>query len=73
MGQPSEPENIMAADLPSTMKAAVYSHAGGMEKNLKIDNVSLPKNAQSLPPDHALVKVSYATVNPVDYKVRSDW
>lgn len=53
------------------MKAAAYeSSAGGLPKNLKAtDSWPIPKNATSLPKDHTLVRVSYAALNPVDFKV----
>ena len=61
----------MASSLGSTMKAAIWKgNAGGMHKNLSINaSAPLPKNAKSLPKDHTLVKVSYASINPVDYKL----
>ncbi|KAI5460368.1 hypothetical protein BGZ63DRAFT_387133 [Mariannaea sp. PMI_226] len=57
--------------LPSTMRAAQWrSIAGGIEKNLAfISDAKLPKGATSLPKDHTLVKVSYASLNHLDYKV----
>jgi NADPH:quinone reductase-like Zn-dependent oxidoreductase len=61
----------MASSLGDTMKAAAYeSNAGGIHKHLKVTNSwPLPKNAKNLPKDHTLVRVSYASLNPVDYKV----
>ncbi|KAM0716557.1 hypothetical protein Q7P37_008002 [Cladosporium fusiforme] len=61
----------MASTLGATMKAAAYeSSAGGLDKNLKAtDTWPTPKNAKNLPKDHTLVRVSYASLNPVDYKV----
>jgi len=61
----------MAASLPSTMRASQWhSNVGGIEKNLKVNpNAALPKNARSLSAGQTLVKVSYATINPVDFKV----
>ncbi|KPM35712.1 hypothetical protein AK830_g10869 [Neonectria ditissima] len=58
-------------DLPSTMRAVQWrSVAGGMEKNLKMaSDAKLPKGANSLPKDHTLVKVAYASLNHLDYKV----
>lgn len=61
----------MASALGDTMRAAAYeSTAGGIHKNLKATSSwPLPKNAKNLPKDHTLVRVSYAALNPVDYKV----
>lgn len=61
----------MGAELPSSMRASQWTMlAGGLEKNLKVNTqAALPKQAKSLPADHTLVKVSYATLNPVDYKL----
>ncbi|KAJ3540729.1 hypothetical protein NM208_g4929 [Fusarium decemcellulare] len=58
-------------DLPTTMRAAQWrSIAGGIDKNLKFtDDAKLPKNANPLPKDHTLVKVAYASLNHLDYKV----
>ncbi|KAK7431164.1 hypothetical protein QQZ08_002204 [Neonectria magnoliae] len=60
-----------STELPSTMRAAQWrSVAGGMEKNLKITSeAKLPKSADSLLKDHTLVKVAYASLNHLDYKV----
>ncbi|KAF5646142.1 zinc alcohol dehydrogenase [Fusarium sp. NRRL 52700] len=53
------------------MRAAQWrSIKGGIDKNLTlITDAKLPKNASSLPKGHALVKVAYASVNHLDYKV----
>lgn len=60
----------MAADLPTSMKAAQWSStSGGIDKNMKVESVPLPKKAGSLPKDSTLVKVAYTTLNPVDYKI----
>lgn len=61
----------MASSLGSSMRAAVWKgNAGGLHKNLSINlSAPLPKNAKSLPKDHTLVKVSYASINPVDFKL----
>ncbi|KAL5605083.1 hypothetical protein FOVSG1_005230 [Fusarium oxysporum f. sp. vasinfectum] len=43
---------------------------GGIDKNLTlIADAKLPKNASSLPKGQTLVKVAYASVNHLDYKV----
>ncbi|KAL2683380.1 hypothetical protein Neosp_007850 [[Neocosmospora] mangrovei] len=57
-------------ELPPTMRAAQWrSIAGGIEKNLTLNaEAQLPKNAHSLPKDHTLVKVAYASLNHLDYK-----
>ncbi|KAH7118506.1 hypothetical protein EDB81DRAFT_817929 [Dactylonectria macrodidyma] len=59
-----------ATALPSTMRAAQWrSIAGGIEKNVKLaTDAKLPKGAASLPRDHTLVKVAYASLNHLDYK-----
>jgi NADPH:quinone reductase-like Zn-dependent oxidoreductase len=53
------------------MRAATFtSTTGGLEKNIRLNpNASLPPNASSLPADSTLVKVAYASPNPVDYKL----
>lgn len=41
-----------------------------MESSLKVNEATLlPTGAHALPKDSALVKVSYASINPVDYKL----
>lgn len=59
------------ADLPSTMRAASFtSAAGGLEKNIRFNPAApLPANATAFPPDSTLLKVAYASPNPVDYKL----
>ena len=61
----------MAQSLPTTMRAATFkTTTGGLEKNIHLNpNASLPPNSTSLPPDSTLVKVAYASPNPVDYKL----
>jgi NADPH:quinone reductase-like Zn-dependent oxidoreductase len=61
----------MATSIPQQMKASQWtSSAGGLEKNLKYTaTAKLPKNADSLPSNSALVKIAYAGINPVDYKL----
>jgi NADPH:quinone reductase-like Zn-dependent oxidoreductase len=53
------------------MKAAAWhSTQGGIDKNLAATTTHpLTKTAHSLPPNSTLVRVSYAALNPVDYKV----
>lgn len=57
--------------LPQTMRAAQWrSISGGIEKNLiTTSSAKLPKNADPLRKETALVKVSYASLNHLDYKV----
>ncbi|KJX93029.1 zinc alcohol dehydrogenase like protein [Zymoseptoria brevis] len=61
----------MASSLPSHMKASQWTTtSGGIEKTLKYTtSAKLPKNANSLPAKSTLVKVSHASINPVDYKL----
>ena len=61
----------MASSLSGTMKAAAWdSNVGGIHKHIKVTNDwPLPKNAKNLPQGATLVRVSHATLNPVDYKV----
>ncbi|KAH0168600.1 NAD(P)-binding protein, partial [Aureobasidium melanogenum] len=61
----------MAASIPSTMRASQWtSIQGTIEKSLKVNNnAALPKSANSLAKDQTLVKVHYAALNPVDYKL----
>ncbi|KAK5723583.1 hypothetical protein LTR15_005282 [Elasticomyces elasticus] len=60
----------MAMTIPQTMRASQWSTIkGGIEKNLRVNtSAKLPKNANSLPADHTLVKVAYTTPNPIDSK-----
>lgn len=58
----------MASTFPSAMKAAKRIGSGSLEESLTITDVPLPNNATSLPTDHVLVKVSYTSLNPFDYK-----
>ncbi|KAF4449023.1 hypothetical protein F53441_7673 [Fusarium austroafricanum] len=57
--------------LTMRMRAAQWrSIKGGIEKNLDFaTEAKLPKNAQSLPKGHTLVKVAYASLNHLDYKI----
>ena len=58
-------------ELPATMRAATFtSTAGGLEKNIRLNpSMPLPANSTSLPSDSTLVRVTYASPNPVDYKL----
>lgn len=59
----------MASTLPALMRAVQWSSSdGGIEKHMQVNNVPLPKGSASPPKDSTLVKVSYVTLNPVDYK-----
>lgn len=53
------------------MRASQFTTAtGGLEKNLQVNsNAALPKGANSLSKHQTLVRVNYAALNPVDYKV----
>ncbi|KAG5765107.1 hypothetical protein H9Q72_006809 [Fusarium xylarioides] len=57
--------------LPLTMRAAQWrTIKGGIDKNLTLaTNAKLPKNSPSLPKGQTLVKVAYASVNHLDYKI----
>ncbi|EKJ74613.1 hypothetical protein FPSE_05363 [Fusarium pseudograminearum CS3096] len=57
--------------IPLTMKAAQWrTIRGGIERNLKFSvDAKLPKDSHSLANGHTLVKVAYASVNHLDYKV----
>lgn len=61
----------MAATIPSTMRASQWTTIKGtIEKSLELNNnAALPKTANSLGKDQTLVKVHYAALNPVDYKL----
>ncbi|KAK6435380.1 hypothetical protein LTR95_008432 [Oleoguttula sp. CCFEE 5521] len=61
----------MASTLGNTMRAATWkSNAGGLPKNIYINSsYPLPKAAESLPAGSTLVKVAYASLNPVDLKI----
>nr|OQO19587.1 hypothetical protein B0A51_14129 [Rachicladosporium sp. CCFEE 5018] len=61
----------MASSLGNTMRAASWkSTSGGLGKNIYIDNAyPLPKGAKSLPAGSTLIKVAYASLNPVDLKL----
>lgn len=53
------------------MRAAQWtSMAGGMEKNLHLNPTApAPSNTTQLEPETTLVRVAYASINPVDYKL----
>lgn len=57
--------------LPPTMRAAQWSpSAGSINKSLEFTSgAKLPKGASSLPKSRVLVKVAYASLNHLDYKV----
>nr|POE74597.1 zinc-type alcohol dehydrogenase-like protein c16a3.02c [Quercus suber] len=61
----------MATSLPASMRAATWSNPSkGLDRSLTVNSSTpLPKNAQSLPKESALVKVAYVSLNPVDYKL----
>lgn len=61
----------MATGLPQTMRAAQWtSISGGIENNLHLNPTApLPLSTiNSLPKDHTLIKVAYASLNHLDYK-----
>ncbi|KAF5544513.1 zinc alcohol dehydrogenase [Fusarium phyllophilum] len=53
------------------MRAAQWrSIKGGIDKNLTlVTDAKLPKDASSLPKGHTLIKVAYASINHLDYKI----
>jgi NADPH:quinone reductase-like Zn-dependent oxidoreductase len=54
-----------ALDLPSTMRAWQFSSTkGGLEKNLELNNIALPKPKAT----QHLVQIIAVALNPVDYK-----
>ncbi|OHE94882.1 hypothetical protein CORC01_09801 [Colletotrichum orchidophilum] len=57
--------------LPATMRAAQWrSVGGGIERNMKINTeAQLPKGAKNLPKSCTLVRVAYASLNHLDYKI----
>lgn len=57
--------------LPTSMRASQWTNnANGIENDLKInEEAPLPKNAHNLSAGETLVKVSYSSLNPFDYKV----
>ncbi|OIW34871.1 NAD(P)-binding protein [Coniochaeta ligniaria NRRL 30616] len=62
---------MSTVSLPSTMRAAQWSKiSGGLESSLKPTTAAkFPKGAQPLGATSTLVKVAYAAINPVDYKL----
>ena len=55
--------------LPDTMRSAQWT-LYPIESSLTINaHTPLPKNANALPKNSTLVKIAYASVNPVDYKM----
>ncbi|PIA94406.1 Zinc-type alcohol dehydrogenase-like protein [Cercospora beticola] len=59
------------ASLPQSMRASQCSdQTRGIDKDIRYTtDASLPAEAASLPSNSALVKVAYASPNPVDYKL----
>ncbi|KAI8846644.1 chaperonin 10-like protein [Chytridium lagenaria] len=57
----------MSSTIPPTIKAAAFSRYGGPEV---LDIISIPTPQLTPTDDAVLIKVSYAGINPVDYKVR---
>ena len=59
--------DMTVAVLPEQMRSAQWTTVP-IESSLKVNQATpLPRDAHSLPKDSALVKVSYASINPVDY------
>jgi NADPH:quinone reductase-like Zn-dependent oxidoreductase len=58
------------AHIPTKMRAMQWSSSkGGVENNLQLNTAAdMPKLTSRLPKDHLLVKVAYASLNPVDHK-----
>ncbi|SMQ51551.1 unnamed protein product [Zymoseptoria tritici ST99CH_3D7] len=65
----------MAPSLPRTMRAVTWTAPptalySTIETSIEYTaSAALPPSSKSLPPDSALIKVAYATINPVDYKL----
>jgi NADPH:quinone reductase-like Zn-dependent oxidoreductase len=60
---------MAAAHLPDRMRSAQWTTVP-IESSLKVNQTTpLPKGAHSLPKNSALVKISFASINPVDHKV----
>ena len=60
---------MAAANLPDRMRSAQWTTVP-MEFSLEVNQATpLPRAAHSLPKDSALVKISFASINPVDFKV----
>ncbi|KAG5655688.1 hypothetical protein KAF25_009187 [Fusarium avenaceum] len=64
-------DTMLNSTLPLTMRAVQWrSTKGGIEKNLKpVMDAELPKHSQPLLKGQTLVKVAYASLNHLDYKV----
>jgi NADPH:quinone reductase-like Zn-dependent oxidoreductase len=60
---------MAAASLPEQMRSAQWTTVP-IESSIRVNQTTpLPRNAYSLPKDSALVKISFVSLNPVDYKV----
>jgi NADPH:quinone reductase-like Zn-dependent oxidoreductase len=60
---------MAAAKIPGQMRSAQWTTVP-IESSLQVNhNTPLPRGAHSLPKDSALIKISYASINPVDHKV----
>ncbi|OQO14435.1 hypothetical protein B0A48_01312 [Cryoendolithus antarcticus] len=61
----------MVLTVPISMRAAQYSSTSpSLQSNLRLNHsVPLPPLSAALPPNSALVKISCASLNPVDYKL----
>ncbi|TEA12999.1 hypothetical protein C8034_v005507 [Colletotrichum sidae] len=61
----------MSSNIPSATRTAEWrSTAGVLDKKLKLNaNTNVPKTAASLSKNQTLVKVAFASVNHLDYKL----
>jgi NADPH:quinone reductase-like Zn-dependent oxidoreductase len=60
---------MAAANLPDQMRSAQWTTAP-IESSLEVNQITpLPSNAHPLAKNSALVRISFASINPVDYKV----
>lgn len=58
---------MSSTELPTAMKAATYTSTA---PNITLNpSHPLPKLATALPPNSSLIRVSHASLNPVDYKI----
>lgn len=62
---------MATTSLPESMRAIQWTGtSGGIEKRLQLnESAALPLDAKNLPENATLVKVEYASLNPIDYKL----